>query len=529
MKGPFDSTNPTHTAEINRLMNKKQLKQMFSKEEEQFMASFIQYTAAEEARKQLEADKELEEEENESEQTVEEENEEYAKFLASMSTEERAAWEKVQEMKDKGIFVPKYTKAAPSDSMEKKEEVKEGKTETKVESKKETAITGIKTQGALTVAQSAALVVIRNLGAKNGDELAKRFAEHFGTQPDTEDLMLLYNCCKKFPLKESEFEEVSSDSLAKSEKNMKALGMTAEQIAKSGPRVTYLKNKKALKKYLEKNFWEKKVDEKVMNWGNFVRVPYVEEFCAALRAANQGLKPKAPSLIYTNTYWMTADFDSAYREATMRIYMIATLMEKCKKGIKHDNSVRGRFTISAALAKIFEGSTREEFGTFALPDTRPELDELLKLGSNRDLLDCVVMVDPRKLLQTRTIRQGRPRRNGAPMTKEHATKLNMIIALMQAVIVIADMSYDKVKERVQERVKDGMKITLTNGSDFMKLYYASYGEVHNFTRQMKRLVFGNPSGRETRAMDMENFGDIGGKGDVHGDSWDNVQKTFNLF
>lgn len=378
--------------------------------------------------------------------------------------------------------------------------------------------------GALTVAQKAAIASLATMGKKNGEVLFQKSLELFDKAPSDTIIKLWIACCKKFSLRKGDFDSVAKNSLDSSEKNMKSLAMTDAQIAKSAPRQTYIKNREALREYLTP-IWAKNPDEKLLNWGNIVRIPYFQEYMDVYRKQNWTLKPFDMSLIYSNAYWMVAELKEAYLEASSRLFLIARLVKQTRDFIIKDGTGRGRFTLTEEFAKLLsEIPANEKFGETPLPDNREELERILEEATTKEILDCAVMVDVKKLFQTVTIRRGRPRRGGKGMSAEHKNNLNAIISLMQITILISD-AITKNESHLDDRKK--MELSLQPGSTFLNLYYSAYSSVHGYIRQLKRLVFGAPGGKETRAIDMNNFDDLV-KGASYETDWDSLKSNFQM-
>jgi len=330
-------------------------------------------------------------------------------------------------------------------------------------------------------------------GRKSSDRFMHTMQACFAGATSAEVQELFYGC-KKYSMKKTEFLDVYNGNLEASKRNMESLGISQENIENSAPRKVYRTRGVALQEILGKYFWGK-VTEKNLSWGNWVRIPEVEKYINMIRDSNQVLKAPYQAAFYSHAYWMVADFDRAFDEMAKRLEMVLGLSIILGNTCKFDE--RGNIT---DLRRESFGDEMASFQNTSLNGVTLETVHALiiqKKVSTHFLLVCAVMVDPRKLLQTKTFRMKRTQKAGMK-TEEELRMLKRIVGLMIQIIASAEMILG-----AQNLLSSVDKISLARSSAFMKVYWNSFNVVHTAIRTTKRACFGGNRGENTRGLDLE--------------------------
>jgi len=351
--------------------------------------------------------------------------------------------------------------------------------------------------GKVSIASEAAKLFLASQGRKDGGLFVKQLTAHWPNEIDKSVLDLLTLSCKKYSMKRSEFDVKFAEYQEKGVQNLIQLGADEKTIAKSAPINAYKQKGHLLKMVLHELFWSKGVTEEALSWGNWVRIPWVENYLKDVRRGNQTMKPRAQNVIYSNSYWMVAEFQEAADEIQKRALIILAFVQKTANLVKFDE--RGWVDPQSvpnwrdALGVVDEGvdlaPLSADVATFK---------SVIKEFTPATLLSIVIMVDPRKLLQTKTVRMHR--RNVAKQA-QHINRLKVIGEFLRVVIFGCALLKKSDSEEMARLAS--MKICLDPRSEFGKEYYRAYQFIHTYIRSMKKAAFGGTGGANTRASDLD--------------------------
>jgi len=334
----------------------------------------------------------------------------------------------------------------------------------------------------------AAAVLNKGRGVKTSDKFVG-IAKDMVAKMDDEELRILIENCKRFPLKKERFESAYKDDIAKSDETLKKF-MSSEDIENTGPRKDIRRRYVEFKEVCEKFIWKK---ESNMNWGAIVQVPDVEKILKHTKMQNRTLKPGSFFMLYSKSYWMHQEMSEARLEMDVRIKILEGLIPVYNAGFK-------------VTDKSFKGNSGKNIGLQFRMERQDFLDVMEISGQNDSvdiykLKEASLFKDPGGifknamcpqvflLMQTKTIRINRKR--NLKLLHEALTEVGaMMLRIMKIASALTEGGYDfKIYERPD----------LDRNGEFFKDYMEAFRIVHMVVRISKILAFGRTGGENTRS------------------------------
>jgi len=360
----------------------------------------------------------------------------------------------------------------------------------------------------------SAAMYLRSQGQKRSSDLIKDLNSRMDTIGENE-LIELFLGCKKYSLKENEFDQVVKDSLAKSAKTLSDLGATQDQINGSQPRIEYHKRAEKVRKILKRLFWDdKSLQQNVLSWGNLVRTTNFENFILEIKRSNQSLKPASQQALFSRAYWMVSDFKDNYSEQIKRLTVIVALAAKLSGRIVFkDNNSRG---LVESVNEVLSGGENKALAAVNLNEiTLASLkEESINIPTNT-LLNLAILADAKLLMQSRDFRMTRKSQNDEIIMR-HNEMLMKVVEMMQGVMLAHAMFFGYGREQAINLIEIPSG---TSFQTFQSKYFESYNIVHTIIRSLKRIYLGGVGGPITRDNDL--LSDVG--------SASNSEKTYTKF
>jgi len=316
-------------------------------------------------------------------------------------------------------------------------------------------------------------------GPKSATKFSNLLAEYWEAKCQPSDFNLFFAQCKKVPMLQSTFDKVVEEDMKRSFNNMSNNGVSSEKINDSAPRKNFKENAIKMKEALNRIFWCEKLPDQAMNWSSYLLIPSVQHHAKMIRERNLTFKPREQPAIYSNAYWATASFASAYGECMRRFLIVEELLVRAAG--KVETNVRGQVTKSS---DTWLGELDTKYDTQPINTLMPaEYTKLLKEVSTNTLLNWAILPDVRKCLQTSEFAQG---------NVEQKKQLNIVIGKLMAQYVFLHKIW------IKETITRNVSVNTFPRSQFGQMYFAALNFLHAFIRSAKNLAYGKKNSLQAK-------------------------------
>jgi hypothetical protein len=374
-----------------------------------------------------------------------------------------------------------------------------------------------------SIAEAAFAMIKATGGAKNSERLVAQVQGVVDTL-STKELWTLFWACKRFSLDPRQYGDIFDKALTAGTKNLEKLGMNPTQIDKSKPRIEFINQKKDMDGILAK--FVRACEEKALTWGSVMRTTQMEYIASKVRTENVNFKPSIPRALYSNAYWMVADFGSAAYEMRVRITLMGIFMFKTVNACTLSTNVQGKVEKIdqdyLATKNLLQDEERvDEKGNLILQGQSysdvtdfSALKKVVLDMNEMDIADCAILPDVRKLLQVKTIRIIKD-------NPEHVNAVDrMIIQVLNFMKIVILMSVKFLEANDLGKYLKMDEYDANSDSEFTKGYYTAYQRIHMYTRSYKRLRFGVRGGADTRSAHLKGLVGKDGFDDLYADVFD---------